>query len=66
MPVISDHKLRYVLAQHGASQSIALGRRTVTHVVLGTNCCGGLAGSKLQKEIAKARGNVVKYITVEW
>lgn len=65
MPVISDHKLRYVLAQHGASQSIALGRRTVTHVVLGTNG-GGLAGSKLQKEIVKARGNVVKYITVEW
>ncbi|KAF1979629.1 hypothetical protein BU23DRAFT_636784 [Bimuria novae-zelandiae CBS 107.79] len=66
MPLISDHKLKYVLTQHGASQSIALGRRTVTHVILGTTCGGGLAGSKLQKEITKTRGNTVKYISVEW
>ncbi|KAJ4347311.1 uncharacterized protein N0V89_011251 [Didymosphaeria variabile] len=66
MPLISDHKLKYVLHAHGASQSIALGRRTVTHVILGTTCGGGLAGSKIQKEIAKTRGNAVKYVSVEW
>ncbi|OAG11433.1 uncharacterized protein CC84DRAFT_1170344 [Paraphaeosphaeria sporulosa] len=66
MPAISDHKLKYVLNVHGASQSIALGRRTVTHVILGTTCGGGLAGSKLQKEIARTRGAAVKYVTVEW
>lgn len=66
MPLISDHKLKYVLNAHGASQSIALGRRTVTHVILGTTCGGGLAASKIQKEIAKTRGNAVKYVTVEW
>ncbi|KAL5424154.1 hypothetical protein PMIN06_013063, partial [Paraphaeosphaeria minitans] len=66
MPAISDHKLKYVLDAHGATQSIALGRRTVTHVILGTTCGGGLAGSKLQKEIARTRGAAVKYVSVEW
>lgn len=66
MPLISDHKLKYLLTQHGASHSITLGRRTVTHVVLDANCGGGLAGSKLHKEITKSRGNTVRYITVEW
>lgn len=66
MPLMSDHKLKYLLTQHGASQSITLGRRTVTHVILGTACGGSLSGSKLQKEIAKTRGNTVKFITVEW
>ncbi|PSK46265.1 DNA repair protein REV1 [Elsinoe australis] len=34
-PLISDHKLRHLLATHGANLSISLGRRTVTHVILG-------------------------------
>ncbi|MCJ1339576.1 hypothetical protein MMC09_004866 [Bachmanniomyces sp. S44760] len=35
-PLISDHKLKYLLTLHGANISIALARRTVTHVILGT------------------------------
>ncbi|KAF2088622.1 hypothetical protein K490DRAFT_39136 [Saccharata proteae CBS 121410] len=71
-PHISDHKLKHLLASHGASLSIALGRRTVTHVILGTanapanGCGGGLAGGKMQKEIARVRGKGVKFVTVEW
>ncbi|PNS16072.1 DNA repair protein REV1 [Sphaceloma murrayae] len=34
-PVISDHKLKHLLATHGASLSTHLGRRSVTHVILG-------------------------------
>ena len=66
MPLISDHKLKYVLNSHGASQSIALGRRTVTHVILGMTYGGSLAGSKIQKEIARTRRSTVKYVTIEW
>ncbi|KAH7081720.1 hypothetical protein BKA63DRAFT_405543 [Paraphoma chrysanthemicola] len=70
-PLISDHKLKHMLAAHGARQSIALGRRSVTHVLLGTasshgGAGGGLAASKIQKEIAKTGGKAVKFITAEW
>ncbi|KAF4551487.1 Hypothetical protein D9617_13g099870 [Elsinoe fawcettii] len=34
-PLISDHKLKHLLSTHGANLSISLGRRTVTHVILG-------------------------------
>lgn len=66
MPLVSDHKMKYLLSAHGASQSIALGRRTVTHVILGTSCGGGLAHTKLQKEIARTGGKAVKFVTAEW
>ncbi|KAJ4303648.1 hypothetical protein N0V90_002549 [Kalmusia sp. IMI 367209] len=66
MPLISDHKLKYLLSIHGAGHSIALGRRTVTHVILGNTCGGGLSGSKLQKEITRIGGKAVKFITAEW
>lgn len=51
--------------------SIALGRRTVTHVVLGrpntaNGAGGGLAGTKKHKEITKLGGKGVKYVSVEW
>ncbi|OJD30554.1 brca1 c terminus domain-containing protein [Diplodia corticola] len=69
-PTISDHKLKQLLAMHGASTSIALGRRTVTHVILGRSgdggAGGGLAGGKLQKEIARVGGKGLRYVGVEW
>ena len=70
-PLVSDHKLKHLLSAHGARHSIALGRRTVTHVILGTisanrGCGGGLAATKIQKEVARTGGKAIKYITVEW
>lgn len=70
-PLVSDHKLKHLLAAHGARHSITLGRRTVTHVILGTvsakgGAGGGLAATKIQKEVSRTGGKAVKYITVEW
>lgn len=70
-PLISDHKLKHILAAHGAQHSIALGRRTVTHVILGAStgnggAGGGLAATKMQKEVAKAGGKSVKFVNSEW
>ena len=73
-PLVSDHKLKYLLAEHGARISIGLGRRSVTHVILGTpngnsgskGAGGGLAGGKIQKEIRRVGGCGVKYVGVEW
>lgn len=72
MPLVSDHKLKHLIASHGGRWSISLGRRSVTHVILGTanngqgGCGGGLAGSKIQKEIARTRGKGVKFVSVDW
>ncbi|KAL1878162.1 hypothetical protein Daus18300_002078 [Diaporthe australafricana] len=71
-PLISDHKLKHLLAQNGARMSIHLGRRQVTHVILGRpsgpngGAGGGLAGGKLEKEIRRVGGCGVKYVGVEW
>ncbi len=70
-PLVSDHKLRHLLAAHGAKHSISLGRRSVTHVVLSTantngGVGGGLAASKIQKEVTRTGGKAVKFITAEW
>lgn len=73
-PIVSDHQLKRLLVTHGARVSIALGRRTVTHVILGrpngmlvgSGSGGGLATSKIQKEIRSKVGNTVKFVTVEW
>lgn len=72
-PFISDHRLKHVLAENGAKVSIQLGRKSVTHVVLGTpangagvGAGGGLAGGKMQKEIMKIGGRSIKYVGVEW
>lgn len=76
-PAIGDHKLKHLLAQHGAQVSIALARRTVTHVIVGkpnnagrggggSGAGGGLAGSKIEKEIRRVRGNGVKFVSVDW
>ena len=70
-PLISDHKLKHLLARHGATLSIALGRRSVTHVIVGNTVSkggagGGLAGSKIQKEISRVKGKGIKFVTAEW
>ncbi|USP75106.1 hypothetical protein yc1106_02380 [Curvularia clavata] len=70
-PLVSDHKLKQMLSTHGATHSIALGRRTVTHVILGTvntrgGAGGGLAATKIQKEIAKTGGKFVKFVNADW
>lgn len=71
-PLISDYKLKRLLAEHGARLSIHLARRQVTHVILGRpasggqGCGGGLAGGKLEKEIRRVGGCGVKYVGVEW
>lgn len=67
-PQISDHKLKHVLSEHGGRLSTHLGRRQVTHVILGRPAGGGggLSSSKIQKEIQKVRGAAVKFVGVEW
>ncbi|KAK0514965.1 hypothetical protein JMJ35_002344 [Cladonia borealis] len=72
-PLISDHKLKHLLATHGANISLALGRRSVTHVILGKpngsrggGAGGGLSGSKLQKEVQRVGGKGIRFVGVEW
>ena len=72
-PLVSDHKLKRVLADNGANMSLHLGRRQVTHVMVGRpaggtalGAGGGLAGGKLEKEIKKIRGCGIKFVGVEW
>lgn len=71
-PLVSDHKLKHILVENGAAMSIHLGRRKVTHVILGKpsgpngGAGGGLAGGKLEKEIRRVGGCGVKYVGVEW
>ncbi|KAK2034657.1 BRCA1 C terminus domain-containing protein [Colletotrichum zoysiae] len=71
-PIISDHRLKRVLVENGGRMSIHLGRRQVTHVIVGrpagvgAGAGGGLASGKLDKEIRKVGGCVVKYVGVEW
>ncbi|KAI0019359.1 BRCA1 C terminus domain-containing protein [Xylariomycetidae sp. FL0641] len=65
-PAISDHRLKHVLAAHGGCLSTHLGRRRVTHVILGQpGAGGGLAAGKLQREI-RAKAPAVRFVAVEW
>ncbi|EEQ27399.1 conserved hypothetical protein [Microsporum canis CBS 113480] len=80
MPLISDHKLKNTLIDHGAKISIGLARRSVTHVILGcpngetegnSTCSsagagGGLAAGKMRREITRVGGMGVKFVGVEW
>lgn len=65
-PLISDHRLKQVFTQHGGSTCVGLGRRTVTHVILGNSCGGGLASGKIQKEVRLVGGKGIKYVTAQW
>ncbi len=72
LPLVSDHKLKHLLSEHGARISLHLGRRQVTHVILGNpagpngGAGGGLAGGKLEKEIRRVGGCGIKFVGVEW
>jgi len=67
MPLVSDHRLKQLWVQHGGDASIALGRRTVTHVILGEKGAGGgLAATKIQKENTTVRGKGIKYVSAQW
>lgn len=71
-PLVSDHKLKHILAENGAKMAIHLGRKQVTHIILGkpsgahAGAGGGLAGGKMEKEIRRVGGCGVKYVGVEW
>ena len=78
-PHVSDHRLKQLLAAHGARVALGLGRRSVTHVIIGTpnggrgagvGAGGGLAAGKLEKEVrSKGRGGGgvgTRYVSVEW
>ncbi|EGE81846.1 BRCA1 C-terminus domain-containing protein [Blastomyces dermatitidis ATCC 18188] len=73
-PLISDHKLKQLLVSNGANVTFALARRTATHVILGrpnnnrngNGAGGGLAATKLQREIQRVGGKGVKFVGVEW
>ncbi|KAJ5368832.1 uncharacterized protein N7496_008592, partial [Penicillium cataractarum] len=72
LPQISDHKLKSLLASHGATIAIGMARRTVTHVIIGQPCTkgqgagGGLAAGKLQGEIERGGWKGVKVVGVDW
>lgn len=67
MPLVSDHRLKQLWVQHGGDASIVLGRRTVTHVILGEKGAGGgLAATKIQKENTTVRGKGIKYVSARW
>ncbi|KAI0156837.1 BRCA1 C terminus domain-containing protein [Xylariaceae sp. FL1272] len=73
-PHISDHKLKHLLAGNGGQMSSHLGRKKVTHVILGRHAGstygsgsgGGLTAGKLQREIQQVSGSAVKYVNVDW
>ncbi|KAK4144230.1 uncharacterized protein C8A04DRAFT_36864 [Dichotomopilus funicola] len=72
-PLVSDHRLKHLLSGNGARVSLHLGRRQVTHVILGKpstgpggGAGGGLASGKLEKEIRRVGGCGVKFVGVEW
>ncbi|EFZ01760.2 hypothetical protein X797_004370 [Metarhizium robertsii] len=72
-PLVSDHRLKHELCENGAQVSVHLGRRRVTHVILGRpaggvakGAGGGLAGGKMDKEIRRVGGVGVRFVGVEW
>ncbi|PTB73324.1 hypothetical protein M440DRAFT_1339313 [Trichoderma longibrachiatum ATCC 18648] len=73
-PLVSDHRLKQLISENGGNMSLNLGRRKVTHVILGRpngstegkGLGGGLAATKLEKEIRKIGGCGVKFVSVEW
>jgi len=72
LPTISDHKLKYLLVEHGGRVSISMARKTVTHVIVGKpgtrpkGAGGGLAAGKLQREIERGGWKGVRVVGVDW
>ncbi|KAB8234414.1 uncharacterized protein BDW43DRAFT_310427 [Aspergillus alliaceus] len=71
-PRVSDHYLKQLLTTHGAGISLSLSRK-VSHVIVGKpnsgpgkGAGGGLAASKLQKEISRGGWKGFKVVFVEW
>lgn len=73
-PMVSDHRLKHLLTENGGNMSLHLGRRRVTHVIVGRpngsrrgdGTGGGLAAGKLEREIRRIGGCGVKFVGVEW
>jgi hypothetical protein len=74
-PLVSDHRLKYLISLHGGSLSISHMRKAVTHVIIGNphnhlvrgeGAGGALSGTKIQKEIARTRGKSVKFVSAGW
>lgn len=71
-PLVSDHRLKQLLAENGGRICLGLARRSVTHVIIGRpngthgGAGGGLSGTKIEKEIQRVRGCGIKFISVEW
>jgi hypothetical protein len=72
LPQISDHKLKALLAAHGATIAIAMARKTVSHIIIGQpgttgqGAGGGLAGGKLQSEIERGGWKGFRVVGVDW
>ncbi|KAB8255913.1 hypothetical protein BDV32DRAFT_161573 [Aspergillus pseudonomiae] len=71
-PAVSDHYLKRLLTMHGAAVSLSLSRK-VSHVIVakpntgpGMGAGGGLAASKLQKEISRGGWKGIRVVFVEW
>lgn len=73
-PMVSDHRLKQLITENGGNMSLHLGRRRVTHVIVGrpngsrrgNGTGGGLAAGKLEREIRRIGGCGVKFVGVEW
>ncbi|KAJ5939390.1 hypothetical protein N7466_002524 [Penicillium verhagenii] len=76
LPLISDHRLKRLLVDHGAQISIHMARKTVSHVIVGQpnavsnatalGAGGGLSARKLQQEISRGGWKGVRIVGVEW
>ncbi|KAL7923691.1 hypothetical protein ACQKWADRAFT_40913 [Trichoderma austrokoningii] len=73
-PLVSDHRLKQLITENGGNMALHLGRRRVTHVIVGRasgsrradGLGGGLAAGKLEREIRRSGGCGVKFVGVEW
>ena len=76
LPLISDHRLKRLLVDHGAQISIHMARKAVSHVIIGQpnaisnkatlGAGGGLSARKLQQEIARGGWKGIRIVGVEW
>ncbi|KIW05488.1 uncharacterized protein PV09_03372 [Verruconis gallopava] len=74
-PLVSDHRLKFLISAHGGRISLAHMRRTVTHVIVGIpmghpthgkGAGGALASVKIQREMARSRGKCVHFVNAQW
>ncbi|RAL15053.1 uncharacterized protein BO97DRAFT_237240 [Aspergillus homomorphus CBS 101889] len=72
-PLISDHTLKRLLVTQGATLSLSLSRK-ITHVIIGVpnagpgngGAGGGLAATKIQKEIQRGGWKGIKVVGLQW